>query len=41
MGGVCCGTEIPFIGGMCSGGGFPGLGDGGFPGLGDGGLPFP
>lgn len=30
--GVCCGTEIPFIGGTCTGG---------FPGLGDGGLPFP
>jgi hypothetical protein len=35
--GVCCGTELPFIGGFCSDGfGF----DGGFPLL-DGGLPFP
>lgn len=30
--GVCCGQEIPLIGGFCTGGGLPG---------GDGGLPFP
>lgn len=35
--GLCCGTEIPFLGGLCSGFGLP---DGGFPGL-DAGLPFP
>ncbi len=32
---VCCGEEIPILGGFCTGGG-PGI-----PGFGDGGLPFP
>jgi hypothetical protein len=36
--GVCCGEEIPIIGGFCAGG-IPG-GDGGLPGF-DAGLPFP